>query len=80
MSVAALEAETFRELLETGEGDFHDLPRAFLRRADQIIEAPWNMAAAPDLAYPDTRGERPLLRKTKEFHHEYEWRHDLRDD
>ena len=59
MSVAALEAETFRELLETGEGDFHDLPRAFLRRADQIIEAPWNMAAAPDLAYPDTRGERP---------------------
>jgi 2-polyprenyl-6-methoxyphenol hydroxylase-like FAD-dependent oxidoreductase len=59
MSVAALEAEAFRELLETREGDFYDLPRAFLRRTDQIIEAPWNMAAAPDLAYPDTRGERP---------------------
>lgn len=59
MSVAALEAEAFGELLETGEGDFYDLPRAFLRRTDQIIEAPWNMAAAPDLAYPDTRGERP---------------------
>lgn len=59
MSVAALEAEAFGELLETREGDFHDLPRAFFRRTDQIIEAPWNMAAAPDLAYPDTRGERP---------------------
>jgi 2-polyprenyl-6-methoxyphenol hydroxylase-like FAD-dependent oxidoreductase len=59
MSVAALEAEAFRELLETGEGDFHDLPRAFLRRTDQIIEGPWNMAALPDLAYPNTRGERP---------------------
>jgi 2-polyprenyl-6-methoxyphenol hydroxylase-like FAD-dependent oxidoreductase len=59
MSVAALEAEAFRKLLETGEGDFYDLPRAFFRRTDEIIEAPWNMAAAPDLAYPETRGERP---------------------
>ena len=59
MSVAALEAETFCELLEAGQGDFHDLQRAFLQRTDQIIEGPWNMAAAPDLAYPDTRGERP---------------------
>jgi 2-polyprenyl-6-methoxyphenol hydroxylase-like FAD-dependent oxidoreductase len=59
MSVAALEAEAFRELLESGDGDFHDLSLSFLRRTDQIIEAPWNMAAAPDLAYPDTRGDRP---------------------
>src|SRR5215813_9335002 len=59
MSVAALEAEVFCELLEAGQGDFHDIPRAFLRRADQIIEGPWNMAALPDLAYPDTCGERP---------------------
>ena len=59
MSVAALEAEAFRELLEAGVGDSQDLQRVFLQRTDQIIEAPWNMAAAPDLAYPDTRGERP---------------------
>jgi 2-polyprenyl-6-methoxyphenol hydroxylase-like FAD-dependent oxidoreductase len=59
MSVAALEAEAFCELLEAEQRDFHDLQRAFLRRADQIIEGPWNMAALPDLAYPKTRGERP---------------------
>jgi 2-polyprenyl-6-methoxyphenol hydroxylase-like FAD-dependent oxidoreductase len=59
MSVAALEAEAFCELLEAEQGDFHDLQRAFLQRADQIIEGPWNMAALPDLAYPNTRGERP---------------------
>jgi 2-polyprenyl-6-methoxyphenol hydroxylase-like FAD-dependent oxidoreductase len=67
MSVAALEAEAFCELLEVEQGDFHDLPRAFLQRADQIIEGPWNMAALPDLAYPKTRGERPptLLQSLK---------------
>jgi 2-polyprenyl-6-methoxyphenol hydroxylase-like FAD-dependent oxidoreductase len=59
MSVAALEAEMFCELLEAGQGDFHDLTRAFLQRTDQIIAGPWIMAALPDFAYPETRGERP---------------------
>jgi len=59
MSVAALEAVAFRELLDAEQGDFHDLPRAFFQRAAQIIEGPWNMAALPDLAYPNTRDERP---------------------
>jgi 2-polyprenyl-6-methoxyphenol hydroxylase-like FAD-dependent oxidoreductase len=63
MSVAALQAEALGELLAQcaadANDDLHDLARRFLRRADQIIEGPWNMAALPDLAYPDTRGERP---------------------
>jgi 2-polyprenyl-6-methoxyphenol hydroxylase-like FAD-dependent oxidoreductase len=63
MSVAALQAEAFGELLAAqGAGDagaLDELIRRFLRRSDQIIEAPWNMAALPDFAYPDTRGERP---------------------
>jgi 2-polyprenyl-6-methoxyphenol hydroxylase-like FAD-dependent oxidoreductase len=64
MSVAALQAEAFGELLAAqpvaaAAGDLDELVRRFLRRADQIIEAPWNMAALPDFAYPDTRGERP---------------------
>jgi 2-polyprenyl-6-methoxyphenol hydroxylase-like FAD-dependent oxidoreductase len=59
MSVAALEAEAFCELLREWQGDFHELTRAFLQRTDEIIAVPWNTAAIPDLAYPDTRGERP---------------------
>jgi hypothetical protein len=59
MSVAALEAEALCELLEAGQGESHDLTRTFLQQADQIIAAPWNMAALPDLAYPGTRGVRP---------------------
>jgi 2-polyprenyl-6-methoxyphenol hydroxylase-like FAD-dependent oxidoreductase len=60
MSVAALEAEAFGELL-TAEpnGDLGELTRRFLQRCDQVIEGPWLSAAVPDLAYPDTRGERP---------------------
>lgn len=59
MSVAALEAEALCELLRDWQGGFHELTRAFLRRTDEIITVPWNTAAVPDLAYPDTHGERP---------------------
>ena len=59
MSVAALEAEAFCELLRESQGEFHDLTRAFLQRTDEIISTPWSTAAVPDLAYPSTRGERP---------------------
>ena len=59
MSVAALEAEAFAGLLKAPEQDFGQLSRSFFEQADRIIEGPWNMAALPDLLYPDTRGERP---------------------
>jgi hypothetical protein len=35
------------------------LAHRFFRRADRIIEQPWNMSALPDLFFPDTRGVRP---------------------
>jgi hypothetical protein len=59
MSVAALEAEAVWNSLKTEQGTLLNYPLAFLRLADQTIATPWNMAALPDLAYPDTRGERP---------------------
>ncbi len=59
MSVAALEAEAFGELLAEHTGDLEHLQRRFFQLSDVIIEAPWTMAALPDLAFPDTRGERP---------------------
>lgn len=58
MSVAALEAAAFGELLASAD-DMRALIPAFLKRTDQIIEGPWNIAALPDFAFPDTRGERP---------------------
>jgi hypothetical protein len=60
MSVAALEAEAFAELVAAEPAaELDALVRRFLQRCDQIIEAPWNMAALPDFVFPDTRGERP---------------------
>lgn len=61
MSVAALEADELRRLLEgeAGQSDIRALTRSFLKATDGIIAGPWNMAALPDLAYPQTRGERP---------------------
>ena len=62
MSVAAQEAWALRQLLaaRAGAGDPLDgLALAFFAEASALIEAPWAMAALPDFAHPDTRGERP---------------------
>ena len=63
MSVAAQEARALRQLLaaRTSTGDpLHGLAPAFFAEASALIEAPWAMAAIPDFAHPDTRGERPV--------------------
>jgi 2-polyprenyl-6-methoxyphenol hydroxylase-like FAD-dependent oxidoreductase len=62
MSVAALEAVRLAELLDEragGHDPLADLSEAFVRDADAIVEGPWRMSALPDLASPETRGERP---------------------
>ena len=62
MSVAAQEARALRQLLaaRAGAGDPLDgLAPAFFAEASTLIEGPWAMAAIPDFAHPDTRGERP---------------------
>jgi 2-polyprenyl-6-methoxyphenol hydroxylase-like FAD-dependent oxidoreductase len=60
MSVAAREARLLMDLFATAEN--HSLPTlgaTFLAKADEIISDPWTMSTLPDLASPDTIGERP---------------------
>lgn len=62
MKVAAKEAILIKRLLEEASSrpdPIQGLGRAFLCEAKLLIETPWNQAAIPDLALPDTRGERP---------------------
>jgi 2-polyprenyl-6-methoxyphenol hydroxylase-like FAD-dependent oxidoreductase len=62
MSVAAQEARLLRQLLATRAGaddPLDGLAPAFFAEASALIDSPWAMAAIPDFAHPDTRGERP---------------------
>lgn len=60
MSVAAQEAVLLRELLMSRvDAPSDDFVGEFLTRAQPLIEVPWQMSAIPDLAYPQTIGERP---------------------
>jgi len=62
MSVAAREASILADLLRRRARDtagLAGLPQDFLAKVQPWIAGTWSMAAAPDLAYPQTRGERP---------------------
>jgi hypothetical protein len=63
MTVASREAHLLHRLLAARALE-HDplqgLGQAFLAEAKPMIETPWMMAAIPDFAFPDTRGERPV--------------------
>jgi len=62
MSVGAQEARALSRLLaeRADEADpFEGLAQAFFAAVEDVVEAPWEMAALPDFAYPGTRGERP---------------------
>ena len=62
MSAAALQVAGLRDLLAERAADgraLEGLAREFLPRAAEIIETPWALAAAQDLAHPKTTGERP---------------------
>jgi 2-polyprenyl-6-methoxyphenol hydroxylase-like FAD-dependent oxidoreductase len=62
MSVAAREALILADLLQRRAGDakgLAGLPRDFLAEAQPWVAGAWSMSATPDLAYPQTRGERP---------------------
>jgi 2-polyprenyl-6-methoxyphenol hydroxylase-like FAD-dependent oxidoreductase len=62
MTVAAMEACLLHRLLgarASEQNPFAGLGKAFLAEAKPLIETPWTMAAIPDFAFPDTRGERP---------------------
>jgi 2-polyprenyl-6-methoxyphenol hydroxylase-like FAD-dependent oxidoreductase len=61
MSVAVKEASALARLLQMRRsGDpLAELAKSFLAEAENIIEAPWTLAALPDFAYPQTTGNRP---------------------
>lgn len=62
MTVAAKEAVMLHALLAERayqQDPLEGLGREFLGEAKYLIETPWAMAAIPDFAFPDTRGDRP---------------------
>ncbi|MEJ2132788.1 MAG: FAD-binding monooxygenase, partial [Gammaproteobacteria bacterium] len=62
MSSGALQARELRGLLAQradGGADTRGLALEFFPRAADVILTPWSLAAAQDLAFPQTSGERP---------------------
>jgi 2-polyprenyl-6-methoxyphenol hydroxylase-like FAD-dependent oxidoreductase len=62
MTVAAKEAVLLRRVLaarSSAQDALAGFGHAFLTEARLLIETPWIMAALPDLAFPQARGERP---------------------
>jgi len=73
MTVAAKEAVLLHELLAVRASQpnpLEGLGQEFLSKAKYLIETPWTMAAIPDFAFPNTRGERPTdLEQSLRFAH-----------
>jgi hypothetical protein len=71
MSVAAREASLLADLLgrrARGAGGLAGLPQDFRAEVQPWIAGAWSMSTTPDLAYPETRGERPAdLEHTLDF-------------
>jgi 2-polyprenyl-6-methoxyphenol hydroxylase-like FAD-dependent oxidoreductase len=71
MSVAAREASILADLLRRRAGDgegLAGLAQEYLAEVQPWIAGAWSMSTTPDLAYPQTRGERPAdLEHTLEF-------------
>jgi 2-polyprenyl-6-methoxyphenol hydroxylase-like FAD-dependent oxidoreductase len=62
MSVAAREASILADLLgrrARGADDLAGLPQDFLAEVQPWLAGAWSMSTSPDLAYPQTRGDRP---------------------
>jgi 2-polyprenyl-6-methoxyphenol hydroxylase-like FAD-dependent oxidoreductase len=62
MTVAAKEAVLLHALLAERaslQDPLEGLGQEFLSEAGDLIETPWTMAAIPDFAFPNTRGDRP---------------------
>lgn len=62
MSAAALQVQALQHVLTertAGPQGLEGLALAFFPKAAEMIMTPWTMAASQDLAYPQTKGERP---------------------
>lgn len=62
MSAATLQAQALQHVLAeraAGSQGLEGLASAFFPKAADVVMTPWTLAASQDLAYPQTRGERP---------------------
>ncbi|QYD73645.1 FAD-dependent monooxygenase [Paraburkholderia edwinii] len=71
MTVAAKEAVMLHRLLAESGGHASSLETigpAFLKEMEDLVKTPWSGATALDLAYPQTKGERPAdMRQRSEY-------------
>jgi 2-polyprenyl-6-methoxyphenol hydroxylase-like FAD-dependent oxidoreductase len=71
MTVAAKEAAMLHRLFSETDGHADALETigpAFLKEMEDLVKTPWAGAAALDLAYPQTKGERPAdMRQRSEY-------------
>jgi 2-polyprenyl-6-methoxyphenol hydroxylase-like FAD-dependent oxidoreductase len=68
MSSAALQVQALQQLLAeraTRARGLDGLALSFFRKAAEIIDTPWILAAGQDFAYPLTQGERPADREER---------------
>jgi 2-polyprenyl-6-methoxyphenol hydroxylase-like FAD-dependent oxidoreductase len=71
MTVAAKEAVILHRLLAEAGGHASSLEAigpAFLKQMEDLVKTPWSGTTALDLAYPQTKGERPAdMRQRSEY-------------
>jgi 2-polyprenyl-6-methoxyphenol hydroxylase-like FAD-dependent oxidoreductase len=66
MSSAALQIKALAEILDSRAAEsrgLEGLAPEFFRKAAEVIDTPWALAANSDFAYPQTEGERPKGRQ-----------------
>lgn len=62
MSSATMQARLLQTVLEQAAAKPDPLAAAqagFMAEVESVLQTPWNMSTSADLAFPDTRGERP---------------------
>jgi 2-polyprenyl-6-methoxyphenol hydroxylase-like FAD-dependent oxidoreductase len=62
MSVAAQEARLLQDVLGRAAAEADPIAAAqagFMAEVHSVLETPWSMSTSADLAFPETRGERP---------------------
>src|SRR5262249_32364138 len=55
-------ARLLQDVLRAAAEDGHSIAKAqadFMARVGAVLETPWDMSTRADLAFPETRGERP---------------------
>jgi hypothetical protein len=62
MSAAAKQARLFQTVLGQAAAEPDPLAAAqagFMAKVESVLQTPWSMSTSADLAFPETRGERP---------------------